>query len=380
MIRNTLHYLDCAATTKPSGTAIEAMLHCMRTAYGNPSSLHKVGLTAQQEVDAARKSIADALRVRSEEICFTSGATESNNLAIQGICAAYGRRRTKIITSAVEHASVRNTMRHMEQQGFTVVQIAPREDGTYAAEDFIQAADAQTCLVSVMLVNNETGYQLPVQQIFQGIHRKNPEILTHCDAVQGFLKVPVLPKRLQADLLSLSGHKVHAAKGVGALYIRKGVRVLPILFGGEQESGLRPGTDSVPLIASFGAAVREFAPTIAMRMKAVQQLKNLLLEELSNCSGITIHSDAQASPYIVNFSVEGIRSEIMLHFLEQKGVMVSSGSACSKGAHSGVLEAFGVKREQVDQAIRVSFSYETTSEDILALIDGIRAGQAELMR
>lgn len=373
------HYLDNAATTKPCAEAVAAMMFCLSECYGNPSSLHHKGLEAQHIVDQARNAIAGALGCKSQEILLTSGATESSNLALRGAAAAYGRRRKKIVVSAVEHASVKNTMRYLETGGFTVVSVPPSADGQYHAADFLSAVDADTCLVSMMLVNNENGYRMPVEEVFRTIKRRDPEVITHCDAVQGFLKVPFRTKALCADLISLSGHKVHAAKGVGALYVRQGVRLKPILFGGHQERELRPGTESVPLIAAFGAAVDALAPTVEKRFETVSHLKQKLLEQLQTMDGIALHDSPDASPYILNFSLCGYRSETILHYLEKREIYVSSGSACSKGATSGVLELFGAPSAEVDSALRISFCAENTEADILALADGLHDAQKEVM-
>lgn len=373
-------YFDNAATTRPCAEAVAAITKTLTETYGNPSSLHGVGLAAQLVMDDARKTIAGAIGASSEEILFTSGATESSATALIGIARTYGRHNRRIITTTVEHASVRETCNHLEEEGFEVVRIRPREDGKFDPADFVSAVNDKACLLTMMLVNNETGTILPVAQVFRAVKRINPKIITHCDAVQGFLKLPLRVSELQADLISLSGHKIYAAKGVGALYIRKGVRIRPLLFGGKQEKGLRPGTESVPLIAGMGAAVKTFQPTITERSKAVSELKAHLLERLTSLDEITVHSPADALPYIVNFSVAGIRSEIMLHFLEERGISVSSGSACSKGAASGVLGEFGVKPALVDSALRISFCHENTKEELDILTESIRIGQNTLLR
>ncbi len=368
-------YLDNAATTKPCSEAVEAIMAALRENYGNPSSLHKKGLDAQLTVDAARKIIAGAIGADSGCIYFTSGATESNNLALRGTAAVYGKRRKKIIVSSVEHASVAETVNELEEKGFTVVRIHPDDDGKFRAADFVNAADEDTFLISMMLVNNETGYILPVSEVFTAVKRRFPEIVAHCDCVQGFMKLPVRVNKLNADLISLSGHKIHAAKGIGALYIKKGVRLSPIVTGGKQEKGIRSGTESVPLIAGFGAAVEKLFPTIKERYDKASELKSHLLDRLSGFGSIKINSPSDGLPYIVNISVIGKRSEIMLHYLEQRGIYVSSGSACSKGAQSGVLSEFGLSREEADGALRISMTAETAETELdafaKALADGI---------
>ena len=282
------HYLDNAATTKPCAEAAAAVMSCISAHYGNPSSLHRKGLEAQHEVEYARNQIAGALGCKAQEIVFTSGATESSNLAIRGAVAAYGRKRKKIVASAVEHASVKATLSYLKTLGFTVVTVPPAADGEYHTEDFLREIDSSVCLVSMMLVNNENGCRLPVENVFRMVKRNDPEIITHCDAVQGFLKIPFKPRTLCADLVSVSGHKVHALKGVGALYIRHGVRVKPILCGSEQERGLRPGTESVPLIASFGAATEKLSLNIEERLERVSQLRSSLIAQLREMDGVII--------------------------------------------------------------------------------------------
>lgn len=373
-------YLDNAATTRPCREAVEAIAECLTENYGNPSSLHRVGLRAQLAVDGARSAVAAALGCEAPQITFTSGATESSNLAIFGAAGAYGRRNKRVITTTVEHASVREAFTRLEQEGFEVVRIAPDADGRFDPAAFAEAVNDTTCLVSMMLVNNETGAILPAADVFRAVKRKNPKVVTHCDAVQGFLKLPIRVGTMQADVMSVSGHKIHAAKGVGALYLKKGVRLKPLLVGGKQEQGLRPGTESVPLIAGMGAAVRALAPTIAKRAETVGALRDTLLAMLTEVPALVVNSPADGSPYILNFSLPGLRSEILLHFLEERGISVSSGSACSKGANSGVLAQFGVKPALTDSALRVSLCAENTADELRALTDALCEGQKTLLR
>ena len=376
-------YLDNAATTKPAESVIQKAEECMREYFGNPSSLHKLGLEAELHMKQARKIIADSIGAEPENILFTSGATESSNLALRGIASVYGKRNKKrIITSAVEHASVRNTMDYLEQQGFEVIRILPDKNGRFQAEDFIQAVNEDTFLISMMLVENETGRILPVQEVFRRIRKKYNNIILHCDAVQAYMKLPVKLRELQADLISFSAHKIHGIKGTGALYIKKGIRLTPLVTGGEQEKSIRSGTEAVPSIAGFGEAVRILQDSILERLEEAQTKKDYLLNLLSEMPDIIINSDIDknySSPYIVNFSVKGIRSETMLHYLEQKEIYVSSGSACSKGAKSGVLSAYGIPDAMADCAIRVSFSEETTTEELYQLTQAIAEGQKSLI-
>lgn len=371
-------YLDNAATTKPCGEAVSAAVDAMTENYGNPSSLHRAGLDAQLAVDKARKAIAASIGADSSEIYFTSGATESNNLALRGISAAYGRKRRKIVISSVEHASVDETASALEKNGFEIVRISPRDDGRFYADDFISACDENTCLVSMMLVNNETGYIMPVRETFMAVKRSFPEIITHCDCVQGYMKLPIKAASLGADLISLSAHKIHGVKGVGAIYIKKGVRVIPIVTGGKQEKGIRSGTESVPLIAAFGAAVDKFRPTIAERYERVSQLKSHLLGKMGGIENVAVNSPSDGSPYVINISAVGKRSEIMLHFLESKGIYVSSGSACSKGQQSGVLGEFGISGKRADGAVRISITAQTNEEELDEFAEALAEGMTKI--
>lgn len=372
-------YLDSAATSRPGTACLDAMCQMMRSTYGNPSSLHRFGLEAQLCMEQARKQIAAALGCESAAVMFTSGATESNHLAIRGAAYAYGKRKRRVVTTTVEHASVKGAFDMLEAEGYEVIRIAPDTDGILRAEKIAEAVNESTCLVSMMLVNNEIGAVLPVQQAFAAIKREHPQVITHCDAVQGFMKLPVNPAKLNADLLTVSGHKVHACKGIGALYHKKGIRLIPLLKGGEQEGTMRPGTESVPLIAGFGAAVSELSGTIAERAEYVSKLRSECIRQLSGLEGITVNSPADGSPYILSFSVRGLRSETMLHFLSDREIYVSSGSACSKGKQSGVLQQFGIKQDLADSTLRVSFCAENTAEDMTALCTALKAAQEQLI-
>lgn len=375
-------YLDNAATTRPCEPAVSAVFQCMVEDYGNPSSLHKLGLNAEQRVEEARKAAAAALVCDPQCITFTSGATECNNTSIFGAAENYGKRKKKIVVSAIEHPSVAEPIKYLEEKrGFEVVRIKPSRNGEISEEDFMSAVDEDTFLASCMLVNNETGAVQPVRKIFSGVKRSFPECITHCDAVQGFMKIPIRSADLFADIIVVSGHKVHAVKGVGAMFVKKGIRIPPLLMGGGQERGKRSGTESVPLISGFGAAVRALMPTMSVAYENAEKITAYLLKKLAKLDYITVNSTAEnRSPYITNFSVEGIRSEIMLHFLETQNVYVSSGSACSKGAHSSVLTALGIPDRLADSAIRVSIGRTTTMGDIDALINAVQEGYGKLAK
>lgn len=373
-------YLDNSATTKVCNAACEAAIEAMQVCYGNPSSLHGMGFAAEKLVTGARKELATALSCDSEELIFTSGATESNNLAINGLIGAYPRNGKKIVTTAIEHPSVLEPCAQLQKAGYTVLRLSLDQNGQLLPQTFADAVDDDTVLVSFMLVNNEIGTLLDAEGICKAVKRKNPKTLIHIDAVQGFCKVPFSLRRVVADTVSLSGHKTYAPKGVGGLFLRKGVRLRPMTVGGGQEKNLRSGTESVPMIAAFGAAVRETYPKLSEHLKQYHNLRDYLIKQLSDLPAVQVNSKSDAVPYIINLSVKGIRSEIMLHHLERSGVYVSSGSACAKGAQSHVLFALGLKREESDSAIRVSFSPETTEAELDLLVSGLSEGIATLAR
>lgn len=372
-------YLDNAATTKPCVEAVNAVINCMEENYGNPSSLHSKGLQAQLVTDNVRKIIAREIACPPECIYFTSGATESNNTTIFGIAKAYGKRRPKIVTTSIEHASIKAPLDELEKQGFEIVRISPDKNGEISHEKIINAVDDKTCLVSIMMVNNETGYILPVRRAFYGIKKKYPQCITHCDAVQGFMKLQLKANAFNADLISISAHKIYGCKGAGALYMKKGLHPSSMLFGGGQEKGFRPGTENVPMIAAFGSTVRSLANTIGPRYTEMERLKKLFLERLSSIDDVVINSDENCSPYIINISVLGIRSEIMLHYLESKGIYISSGSACSKGKQSGVLAEFGLKQQLADSALRISLCPQNTLSELRILAEAIENGKDRLI-
>lgn len=366
------HYLDNSATTVVCKSAADAAYRIMTEVYGNPSSLHSKGMDAEHELTNARKEIASKLGASSEEVYFTSGGTESNNTALFGAARAKKRTADKIIIGSAEHSSVLEAAKQLESEGFKVVRIFPRSDGVVHAEDVLDEVNARTSLVSVMLVNNETGAVNPVGEIFEAVKLKNPDTLCHTDAVQAFGKLEIKVKKLGADMLSVSGHKIFAPKGVGALYIKKGVRILPLHFGGEQEKRLRPGTEALPLIAAMSAACKEF--DIDGNYKKVSELYSYAKERLLRVDGVSLISPENALPYVLSISAGRVRSETMLHFLEEQEIYVSSGSACAKGKPSHVLSAMGIPKETADSVLRISFSKYNTKDDIDALCEGISQG------
>ena len=372
-----VHYLDNSATTPVLPEAAQAAVELMTEEYGNPSSLHTKGFAARRRVEAARAAVAARLGARPEELTFTSGGTEANNLALFGAALARKRMGRKIVTTAAEHDSVLNPCRELEKQGFQVVYLKPDGTGRLPEEALFDAIDGDTILVSVMLVNNETGAVFPVEAAARAIRRKKAPALLHTDCVQAFGKLDFTPQKLGADLVTVSGHKVHAPKGIGALYVKKGTRLLPHVFGGGQERGLRPGTESTPLIAAFGRAV-ELLPKAGEALPAVRDLNARLRRGLAQLEGVTVHSPEDGLPYVLSFSAGRVRAETVLHFLAERGVFVSAGSACGRAKPSHVLEAMGLPRDQVASALRVSFSRFSTQEDVEALLQGLREGLGRL--
>ena len=372
------HYLDNSATTAVCKAAADKALYMMTDNYGNPSSLHKMGIRAEEEVEKAREIIAGTLSVDSREIIFTSGGTEANNTAVFGAAQALRRRGDRVIVSAVEHPSVHESAKRLSELGFDVHYAPVDKDGAVDIEALKALLNNKTILVSVMAVNNETGTIQPIERVSKLVHKLSPEALFHCDAVQAYCKMPLKPQKYGVDLMTVSAHKIHGAKGAGALYIRSGARISPLLYGGEQQKKLRPGTESAPLIAAFGAAAAE--ADIQTDSGYIRELSSYALGLLRQTDGISINSPADALPYIINISAEGIRSETMLHHLESTGVYISSSSACAKGKRSYVLEAMGLSDSRIDSSLRISFSKYNTKEDIDALTAGLRTGIATLQR
>ena len=373
------HYLDNSATTPVLPEAAAEALRLMTDCWGNPSSLHSRGFWAKKELDAARATVARRLGAAPEEIIFTSGGTEANNMALLGAAAARCRLGNKIVTTAVEHDSVLQAPKELEAQGFQVVSIPPDKAGLVRPQDLEAAIDESTILVSLMLVNNETGTLLPVREAAQLIKRGRAPALLHTDCVQAFCKMDFTPQKLGADLCTVSAHKIHGPKGVGALYVKRGTRILPRVFGGGQERGLRSGTESLPLIGAFAKAV-ELSPRPAALLPSMRTLRETLLTLLGDIPEIVVNSPEEGLPYILNLSAVGVRAETMLHFLAQRGISVSSGSACGKGAPSHVLAAMGLPKERAASALRVSLSRFTTEEDLAALAQGLRAGLDSLAK
>jgi cysteine desulfurase len=368
-------YLDNAATTRVDGDIAEIALNVMTGQYGNPSSLHAKGLEAQALLDTARDQIAAALGCESAVVFFTSGGTEANNLAIFG--ASQARKRAKnVVGAAWEHSSVLEPLRELEKNGLELRLASPGQDGRLDTEKLAGLIDEDTALVACMLVNSEVGHIADIAGLVKTARRRNPNALIHCDAVQGFGKIKFNAKRLGVDTLSISGHKLHAPKGVGALYCA--ARILPRAFGGGQEKNLRPGTEALPSIAAFGAAAEKAAINLAQNMEEVSRLREYFVNKCAELPGICMNSPDDATPYICNVSIPGYRSQIVLNYLSANGVYVSSGSACGKAKPSHMLKAMGLPPARVDSAIRISFSKHNTFEDIEAFFAALAKGLKEI--
>lgn len=372
-------YLDNSATTAVCSATIERMTRVMTEQYGNPSSLHTLGIEAQREVTRARGEVAALIGAKPEQVVFVSGGTEANNMAILGGAEARNRQPHVAVTTAIEHPSVAACFDNLEAQGWTVIRVQPEPDGSIVPESIERVCTPDTTLVSVMTVNNETGAKMDIPSIVARVRRIAPRALIHTDAVQAAGKMPIRAEKWGVDLLSVSAHKLHGPKGVGALYVRKGVRVLPRMLGGGQENGLRSGTEPVPAIAGFGAAASA-VPNYSEQTARYEDLKACLLEELGTHPDVRFHIPQTAVPYIVNLSLLGFRSETVLHFLAQRGIFVSSGSACSKGKHSTVLYAMGLPAAEIDSSLRISFCRDTTKDDIRVLAEALRQAAQTLQR
>ena len=372
-------YFDNSATTKPVKEAVDAMICALTDNYGNPSSLHIKGDEAKALLDDSRQKVANVLSCPSSEVYFTSGGTESNNIAIFGTAAALKKRGNRIVTTSVEHPSVSEAMNRLEEQGFEVVRLPVDKYGFINEADIFSAIDRKTILVSLMLVNNEVGSIQPIGAAAKAVRRVGSPAQIHCDAVQGFGKIPVKPRELGVDLISLSSHKVHGPKGAGALYVRKGTRLTPYIVGGGQEENVRSGTHGMPGIAGFAAATAAIG-NMDEHYDHVRGLKNYLLNSIASLDNVHVNSPLNALPYILNISFVGVPSEVLRNFLSERGVFVSTGSACSKGHRSKVLTNMGLDSRFIDSAIRISFSRFNTREEVEVLAENLAEASKKLRR
>ena len=380
MLQNPeLHYLDNAATTMVAPEVADVIDKAMREHWANPSSLYGPGARSEEALNTARAAVARTLGCKSRELYFTSCGSESNNLALLGAV----RTRTfgkGIVVSGFEHPSVQRPLEELAKQGYDVTVVKPRPDGTLDMDRMLEHVDKNTILVACMMVNNEVGTRNDVERLAAEVKRRNSRTIVHVDAVQAWMRVPI--KLTNIDTLSVSGHKIHAPKGIGALYLsdRLVQAFRPPYLGGEQERGLRPGTENLPYAMGLAAAATRLAKTMKSRDTAMKALNQRLREGLKAFPEVELNSPENAVPEVLNFSLNVIRSETMLHHLETMGVYVSSGSACSKGAASHTLTAMGLEPRRIDTAIRASFCADNTPEDVDALLEGLKTGLATLSR
>ena len=367
-------YLDNSATTRCYKEVGELVYKVMCQDYGNPSSMHRKGVDAEHYIKDAKETLAKILKVQAKEIYFTSGGTESDNLALIGTARANKRRGNHLITSSIEHPAILNAMRYLEEEeGFRVTYLPVDSQGKIKLEALKEALCEETILVSVMYVNNEVGSVQPIEEAVNIVKTYHPDILFHSDAVQGFGKYKIYPKRQKIDLLTGSGHKIHGPKGTGFLYVSEKVKIKPIVFGGEQQKNVRSGTENVPGIAGLGLAAKMIYQDLEMKTALMRELKSYFIEGISKIENTTVHglTDENSAPHIISVGFAGIRSEVLLHTLEDKGIYVSSGSACASNhpAISGVLKGIGAGKEYLDATIRFSMSEFTTKEEIDYTLD-----------
>ncbi len=379
-----LAYLDNSATTRCSERAKDLMVQILMQDFGNPSSLHGMGVTAEEYIKEAKSNIAKTLKAEEKEILFTSGGTESNNMALIGTALANRRAGNHIITTEIEHASIAAPLEFLKEQGFQITKLSVDKNGHISLEELRDAVGEDTILVSIMMVNNEIGAVEPVAEAAKIIKEKNPNTIFHVDAIQAYGKYRIYPKKLGIDLLSVSGHKIHAPKGTGFLYIRDKVKIKPIIYGGGQQKGMRSGTENVPGVAALGEAATEIYENFDEKIERMYALKEHFVEEVTKMEGVTVNgcTGRDSAPQIVSVSVDGVRSEVMLHTLEEKQIYVSAGSACSsnKPSVSSTLKSIGLPKELLDSTIRFSFCVNTTMEEIDYAIAAMQEAVPRLRR
>lgn len=364
-------YLDNSATTKPCPQAVDAVMEALRDAWGNPSTLYGFGMDAARRLKEAREQVAKALGAEPERVFFTSGGTEADNWAVFSATERMGKRGRHIITTAIEHDAILRPMKRLAERGFEVTYLQPDHEGRVTTAQLRQALRPDTVLVSIMMVNNESGAVMPIAQMAKMTHRICPDALFHTDAVQGFLKVPFQAKTLGADMISISSHKVHGPKGVGALYIRPKLPLPAYLLGGGQERQYRSGTEGTPGIFGFGAACAAVSATFREDVARERGLLERAMEQLSHVEGVQVNG-AHEAPHILSLSIPGVPSQHTINILQDCGVCVSAGSACAKGHRSHVLVAMGLRNEVIDSSFRVSLCRDSTEADIDALVSGVR--------
>lgn len=361
-------YLDNSATTSCSKAATDKMVALLTEDYGNPSSMHMKGVIAEKYITEAKKKIAKTLKVEEKELVFTSGGTESNNLAIIGSALANKRAGMHVITTSIEHASVTNPFIWLSENGFEVTYLGVDENGQIRLDELKEAIRPDTILVSIMHVNNEIGALQPIEEAGKVIKAVNPKCLFHVDAIQSYGKMTIFPKKWNVDMLSVSGHKIHGPKGSGFLFIKDKTKVKPLIHGGGQQKGMRSGTENVPAIAGLAVAAEEMYQSLEENREHLFALRDYFIEEVEKLDGVSVNGkkDHDSAPHIVSVSIEGVRAEVILHTLEDRNIYVSAGSACAsnKPAISSTLQSIGLKKHLLDSTIRFSFSIHTTKEEL----------------
>lgn len=370
-------YLDNSATTRCNEEVVETVVNLLKNDYGNPSSKHMKGVEAEKYIKEAKEVIAKTLKCQDKEILFTSGGTESNNMAIIGTAMANKRKGMHCIVSSVEHSSVKEPFNFLEKEGFRITYLPVNKDGVVDIEELKNALCEETILVSIMYVNNEIGTIEPIEEIGHIVKEYNQDIVYHVDAIQAYGKYKIYPKKLNIDLLSVSGHKIHGPKGSGFLFINDKTRIKPIIYGGGQQKGMRSGTENVPAIAGLATAIKLiYNDTFDDKIKHLYELKDYLIDELLKLEDVTVNSKkgTESAPQIVSASFKGIRAEVLLHSLEEKGIYVSSGSACSsnKPGLSNTLVAINLDKDLLDSTLRFSFCYETTKEELEYTVEALK--------
>lgn len=369
-------YLDNSATTRPYDDVIDIMMKVYREDYGNPSSKHYKGVDSEKYVKEAREIIAKSLKASAREILFTSGGTESDNTALIGCAMAGKRRGNHIITTKIEHPAILETTEYLKKQGFDITYLNVDKQGVVDLEQLKNSLTHETIIVSVMHTNNEIGSVQPLEEIGKIIKAFDKDILFHVDAVQGYGKFNIVPKKANIDLMSVSGHKIHGPKGIGFLYIKEGTKILPYIMGGGQQGGMRSGTENVPAIAGMAQAVKNIYENLEEDRQRMYELRDQVIDGVSSIEGVQINGmpERQGAPHIISISVKNVRAEVLLHSLEEKNIYVSSGSACAsnKNTVSDTLRAIGLDKEYLDSTIRVSLSAFNTKEDIEALVSALK--------
>ena len=373
-------YLDNSATTKPYQEVVDKMVLALTTQYGNPSSIHKKGIEVEREIKEIRRNIARSLGAKENEIYFTSGGTECNNTIIRSVARLNKKTKNHIISTVIEHPSVLDTLKDLESEGFEVTYLPVDKDGKISIEDLKNAIKKETILVSIMHVNNEIGTIQPIEEIGKYLKSLDEKIYLHVDAVQSYAKIKFRPSRYNIDFMSVSGHKLHGPKGIGFMYVKENNRIKPLLTGGGQEIGIRSGTENVPGIYGIGEAVKVINKDLEGTIDKIRELRDLLKEEiLANIDDVKINTPEDGVCHVLNVSFRGVRGEVLLHYLEQKEIYVSTGSACSskkKGSH--VLNAIGLTPDEIEGAIRFSLSDLNTKEEIMKTVEVLKESVSDL--